>query len=116
MGWWYKPPSVFPATYLASLRAAASQPGEALPFYSSEAESDCRVVAERFRYFRWCIRKPPIAAQDLYLITEAYELRTKLTQDEVGWILWLTAKPTKLSEFTRLNPELAFEVLANVKR
>lgn len=115
MGWHYKTPQTFPATYLDSLRAATSDPGGRVLLASLRDRRDIEVIAERFRHFRWCVRQIPNAHHEIFLLLETHEIRTMIEEDETikSFHLWLTAKPTKLSEFVRLNPELAGEVLSN---
>ena len=100
----------FPATMLAQLREAAASPDTTIPLASSPDIIDIQILAERWRYFRWCIRAK-FAIKDLTDICNTYDLRTTIRRDEVGYILYLIAKPTKVSEFVRLNPDLAGEIL-----
>lgn len=112
MGWHYKPPQVFPATFLDALRQAVLQPGEKVLLASFPNRRATQAVAEHFRYFRWCIRKVPDAHHEMFTLLESHEVRTQMENDPIaGFHLWLTAKPTKLSEFERLNPELSAMVL-----
>lgn len=111
MGWYYKPPSLFPASYLAAMREAAAIPDQPVIFHSAVRRAELDAISERFRWLKWCIRKEPNAVSELYQLLSTYDYRFKTVKDEVGWLLYLTAKPTKLSEFIRLNPELSAEVL-----
>lgn len=111
MGWWYKPPQNFPAAFLSNLRQAALQPDEPLPIESFGTEAEAKALAEHYRYFRWAIRTKPEAMIELSNILETFDVRTAIKPDEVGYVLQLTAKPTKLSEFIRLNPDLADQIL-----
>lgn len=111
MAWKYKPPQNFPAHFLAVLREAALYPNETVALGSDSRYRPVQALAEKFRHFRWCIREKPTAMNDLSLILDTFDIRTAITNDEVGFILSVIAKPTKLSEFVRLNPELASEIL-----
>ena len=111
MGWWYKDPAKFPALFITVLRRAVAEPGSQILIFSSSTRSDVEAIAERFRWFRWCIRKVPSAHTELTRMLDKYQIRTKLIEDEVGFILSVIAKPTKVSEFERLNPDLAMMLL-----
>ncbi len=112
MGWTYRLPSMFAASYLITLRQAAASPETPIILYSSDSRKEVNAIAEKFRYLKWCIRQDLTASKDLSAILETYDVRSKITEDEVGFILWITAKPTKLSDFFNLNPDLALEVAA----
>ena len=108
MTWVYKSSKNFPAMYVNALRAAARTPNEKLCIGLYKKASEARSVAEKFRHFRWCIRQEP--QSELERILEAYEIRTQITNEVWNTGLYLTAKPKKLSEFERLNPDLAREL------
>jgi hypothetical protein len=111
MGWYYKPPQSFPATFVLSLRNAAAAPDTSIILASTSDIVEAKSIAEKFRYFRWCIRSEPTASSDLSEILDTFDVRTIIKHDAVGYILYLTARPTKLSEFIRLNPDLAAQIL-----
>lgn len=111
MGWHYKPPQTFPATYFEAIRAAVKEPGERVLLASFLDEGDSQVIAERFRHFKWCVRHIPSAHAEMYLLLESYSFRTKVEND-MGFHLWLTATPNMIAEFSRLNPELAANILS----
>lgn len=111
MAWYYKPPQSFPATFLVALRRAGDNPEVPQIVQSFENLRDAQTLAEQYRYFRWAIRQKPEAMHDLSKILSTYDVRTKIITDDFGSILYLIAKPTKLSEFITLNPDLADQVL-----
>lgn len=111
MPWHYKSPSKFPAAYLAALRKAATQLDEPIMLGGFINLEEAKALAERFRYLRWCIRQNPLEARELFDLLSDYDYRTYIQQDDFGILLYLVARPTKLSEFTRLNPALAKELL-----
>jgi hypothetical protein len=110
MGWHYKPPQSFPAQFFAAAREAIKQPGERVLLSRQQERGDVEAIADNFRYFKWCVKQRPDAQQEIYMLLEAYNLRTKI-EDELGFNLWLTATPNTIAEFTRLNPELAASIL-----
>ncbi len=112
MGWHYRAPSKFPAIFLATLREAALRSPVPVPLGDYVTDKEAQVVAEKFRWFRWCIRKEEGADRELTNILLNFEVRTSVDEDEVGFILSVIAKPTKVSEFIRLNPSLAESVLS----
>jgi hypothetical protein len=110
MGWHYKSPLAFPALFLTSLREVSACPDEPLVI-ASGSKAQVAQIAERFRWFKWCIRQEKGTTFDLSAIIDAYDIRTVIREDEVGHTLFLIAKAKKLSEFERLNPDLAGEIL-----
>jgi hypothetical protein len=114
MSWHYRSPHRFPALFLSLLRSAAAYPETPLVFHASPSRTNLETIAEQFRWFKWCIAKDPSVASDLYRLIETYDYRTKIEEDEIGYILRLYARPTKVSEFERLNPDLAAEVSASL--
>lgn len=110
MGWHYRLPQAFPAMYPVAIRTALQQLGEpVLLTYGTKGEVE--VVAEKFRWFKWCIREDPGAFMEFATVFDDYDIRTSSQYSAGNLILYVTAKPTKVSEFIRLNPELADEVL-----
>jgi hypothetical protein len=111
LGWHYKLPQSFPAYFSLALKTAVIHPDHPVVLGSYRSDVEASSVAERFRWYRWCIRKEPSAARELYMLLETYDFRTFMQTDEVGILLSLIAQPTKLSEFMRLNPQLAETLL-----
>lgn len=111
MGWYYRTPQMFPAVYLSTLRNAAASP-DIPQVLGSGTIADIKVLAEKFRWFRWCIREHPTAMMELTNILENYDIRASTEIHGAGAIIYITAKPTKISEFIRLNPDLSAEVLS----
>ena len=111
MGWHYRPPANFPAVFANVLREAAATPDTPILLHSSANAKDVETIAERFRWFRWCIRQEPTSNVEFYHILEAFDIRTSTEKDAAGIVLYVTAKPTKISEVVRLNQELASELL-----
>ncbi len=108
MGWHYRLPSQFPATYLSGLREAKANSPDRIILGQFSRSYEAKALAEQFRWFRWCVRERPDAAKDLSTILEDYDVRTSIESSDIfGYILYVTAKPTKISEFVRLNPQLA---------
>jgi hypothetical protein len=113
MSWHYRSPLAFPALFISTLREAAARPDEPIVLASSSRRGDIEALAERFRWFRWCIRQDITIIPGLNYILDNYDVRSSIEQDAVGFILFIIAKPTKVSEFIRLNPDLAREILAD---
>lgn len=112
MGWHYKPPQNFPKLFIEILKEAARFPNEAILFYSTRYSDDAKAVAEKFRWFRWCIRKDPDMRKELTDILNEYMIRVSTVTDEVGILLYVTAKRSKEAEFLLLNPDLAATIIA----
>jgi hypothetical protein len=110
MSWHYRAPAKFPALFHNVTREAALT-GEPVVFASSPSRADLEHIAEQFRWFKWCAAHDDGADKSLSNLVETYDFRSSIKEDEVGFILWLSARPTKVSEFIRLNPDLAREVL-----
>lgn len=111
MGWHYRLPQAFPAMYPQIIRAAVSSLN--IPqLLTYGAPQEVSAVAETLRWFRYCVRYDPTAAPEFTTIFESYDIRASTENDKAGTLLYVTAKPTKVSEFIRLNPELALDVLS----
>lgn len=113
MPWTYKPPQSFPAVFVQTLREACANPDTPVLLASLADVRDTQAVAERFRYFRWCIRKEPYAHRELSICLENNQIRSKHVIDDFGSHLWITARPASIEEFIRLNPELSDSVLSD---
>ena len=110
MSWYYRRPQMFPAVYLNTLRNAANHP--TVPqVLGSGMVKEIEVLAEKFRWFRWCIRQEPMAYRELTNILETFDIRASTEIFGAGAMLYITARPTKVSEFILLNPELSAEIL-----
>lgn len=107
MGWHYRPPQQWPANFLITLRQAAGAPDTPIALGAFSNKSSADALAEKFRHFRWCIRKDPNAMVEMTSILEDHHIRSHIQSDEVGHILYITASPSRWAEFIRLNPELA---------
>lgn len=114
MGWYYRLPQAFPAMYPQIIRLAVSLLNvPQLLTYGTPKE--VASIAETLRWFRWCVKQDPTAFKEFYNIFESYDIRastqTEIWHGEFQTLLYITAKPTKVSEFIRLNPEIAGDVL-----
>lgn len=110
MSWIYRSPLGFPAVYFNSLKTAAACPENSVLVIADKSYKKVQKYAETFRHFKWCIRQRPDVVPDLWKILETYEIRSKIVSDEIGYMLYIVARSTKLSEFQRLNPTLAHEI------
>lgn len=112
MPWHYKHPNTFPAYFGATLKAAHESPNEPFMLGGFSSKSEAEVIAEKIRHYKWCIRQAPI--YDLQPILEDFNVRTFIHNDGYAFILYLVVKPTKVSDFISLNPDLAREILKQV--
>lgn len=111
MGWYYRLPQAFPAMYPQIIRSAVmSLNVPQLLTYGTPKE--VAAIAETLRWFRWCVKQDPGASIEFANIFEIFDIRASTSWDEASVLLYITAKPTKVSEFIRLNPELAGDVLS----
>ncbi len=115
MGWYYKSPQKFPAEFTRVLIQASNSPDEAIILGVFNTREELDEFAERFRWFRWCIRKEPDAARQLTSILDSFEVRASSEVELNSHILRITARPTKVSEFERLNPELTSSIQSYLK-
>lgn len=106
MSWHWKSPTTFPAKFTRSLENAIADPDTPIPFESFGDQANARAAAERYRYFLWCIRSRPDFSGGLSLLVSGYDIRSQIKEDEVGWVLFIRARRTKLGEIERLNPGL----------
>jgi hypothetical protein len=111
MSWHYRAPQLFPALFVNTLRTAASCPDQSVMLGADNDRHNINLLAEKFRWFKWCVRKRPEAMPDLFKILSTYDVRSKVFTDKAGSILFVIARPTKVSEFMRLNPELAAQIV-----
>ena len=111
MPWTYKPPMNFPAVYGQTIREAVltEQPAYLGGF---ESLGEFKKLAENFRYYRWCVRERPDATREMFLIESSYDIRLSFKKTEAHILGFVTARRTKLADFTALNPELALELFA----
>ena len=110
MSWHYRSPSAFPALFETTLMNAIARPDEQVVFMSYHDKKNAEAAAEKFRWFLWCIRSQPVKSGGLFELQKNFELRSQIKEDEVGFVLWIRARVDKMSEFERLNPELAQEL------
>lgn len=110
MSWHWKSPSTFPALFSNTIAQAIAQPEEQVILDSYQTKSSAKAHAEKFRWYLWCIRSRPDHSGGMAKQINGYDLRTQIKTDEVGFVLWLRARADKLSEFERLNPDLAAEL------
>lgn len=111
MSWHYRSPLSFPALYTSALIKAGEWINDYVIVDARATLREAQRLAADFRWFKWCIRQNAGVRSDLFSILDTYDVRTQVREDEIGFILLVVARPTKLSEFMRLNPELAEEVL-----
>lgn len=115
MGWHYKSPLAFPAAHIASIRSAATNLNEPFILGSFTDIKKANILQEKFRWLKWCVRQEPSITPDLASIISNFDVRTFIQEDKgFGYILYLIIRPTKVSEFISLNPELAKEVLLTI--
>lgn len=114
MGWYWKSPQAFPAMFTAVLKNACAEPDEAKYLGSFGSRADAKAVAERFRWFKWCVTSRPDRTPDLAGLLSNFEVRSQIKEDEVGFILTIRARHFKLDEFFALNPELARSIASEI--
>lgn len=114
MSWHYRSPLSFPALFTSALLKANEWPGDWVIIDARGSSKEIQKLAAEFRWFKWCITHEKTGPSELRDILEKYETRLKTREDEIGFILLVVARPTKLSEFERLNPKLASEIMSNV--
>lgn len=110
MAWHWKDPTTFSARFPAAMREAAAALGEPILLTTSLSSSEIYGFATRFRWYRWCLRHRPGVQETLAVLDMTYSYRTQIIKHPFGYELFLTAKPTQLSEFFELNPDLAIEI------
>lgn len=106
MGWYYRDPLSFPATFTQGFREAAAMYPNPLLLGTANHRQKLNGLAADFRWFRWCIREKPGAHSALEHIENNFQIRTWKENIEGTWFLYLEIKPTRLSEILRLNPHI----------
>jgi len=107
MVWDYRPPLKFDAKVSGMMKAVIASEDQHLNYYHS-TESECRALAEKFRFFRWCVRQDPAMAGDFYPIEMEYDFRSRVKyHPQSGWHLSIRAVPARLGYMHSLNPWLA---------
>lgn len=112
MGWTYRNPQLFPAVYRIAIRKAIETPGIPTILLEHKTFANAQSEAERFRYFRWCVKQDVSADTEMAMILLHHDLRCTVRSDGLGHILELVARRTKYSDFVELNPVLASEIIA----
>ena len=106
MAWKYRSPFSFPARYPEALREAVAKLEVPILLHSGTLQS-AYDEAEQFRYCRWCLRKKPEVLYSLANLDLTYNIRTSVQALDRGrGLLYLSAKPTALSDLSSLNPHL----------
>ena len=113
MPWSYKSPLTFPARYPTALRSAVANFQTPVLLHSGPP-GEITSEAERFRYYRWCLRENPDVDRTLAHYLSIYQFRTSIDAEhfwtgsgyEQQQLLYLTAKPGKFTELSDLNPHL----------
>lgn len=109
MSWSYKDVTVFPALFHAVLERALLYAPEPVLLDRRDHRDEANALLEQFRHFRWCIRHPrstkPVLAEKL----STASIRAEITRQEGAFLIYVRARPTFLSDLTRLNPTLADE-------
>ena len=111
MAWTYRSPLSFPARYPAALRKAVANLSEPVLLHSGTPE-DVSSDAENFRHYRWCLRQRPDVDKILGSYLELYQFRTSIEHYPETGLLYLVAKPSKLSVLADLNPHLEDIILS----
>ena len=107
MPWHYRDIQTFSARFQTSMSEAVASLGEPILFNHYGSLAAAETVAETFRYFRWCIRTKPGINRTLDQFEALYQFRLSSETNAGRTFLFVTAKPTKLSELHSLNPHLA---------
>lgn len=102
-----KPISRFPAKFPALMREAAASLHSNLLLGAFSTRLEAERLAEQFRWFRWNIRREPFADRNLTRIEESLNLKLSITDSPAGFLVYLKARPTALSEILTLNPHVA---------
>lgn len=107
MAWEYRNPTKHDAKVSAIMKSVlASDDKEISYFFKTEAE--CRSLANKFRFFRWCVRQDVSQAGDYYPLEMENDFRSKVRfHPQSGWYLSIRAIPARLGYMHALNPWLA---------
>jgi len=107
MAWDYRPPSKHDAKVSAIMEAVLASDDKQLNYYLP-TESECRSLAQKFRYFRWCVRQDVALAGRYYPMEMENDFRSKVGfHPQSGWYLSIRAIPARLGYMHSLNPWLA---------
>lgn len=116
MSWNLRSPQSFPAHFSRIMLEAVAHEGRSVLFGSYRDHANAKHVAQQFRHFRWCIRQQPEIVPKLAVLETTFDFRLSSEEEYINlerWlVLYLTAQPTKLSQFVNLNPHLVPLILS----
>ena len=79
MPWRYSNPMTFPASFHEAFRYCEATGGlESFYLAETKTRGEALAIADRFRHFRWCLRRQPEAHSKLSAIESDYRFRTSI--------------------------------------
>lgn len=108
MAWEYRNPTKHDARVASIMKAVLASEDQELNYYLP-TEAECRSLANKFRFFRWCVRQDPAMAGDFYQMEMEYDFRSRVKyHQQSGWhFLSIRAIPARLGYMHSLNPWIA---------
>lgn len=104
MAWDYRPPSKHDARVAEIMMKTLGTEDNTLHVYFKH-EADARGFAEKFRYFRWCVRQDQEQAGNYFELEMQYDFRSKVMLSPLGgWHIRFRAVPNRLGYMLQLNP------------
>jgi hypothetical protein len=104
MSWDYRPPTKFDARVSSMMTSVLVSADKELSYYFP-TEAEARHRAEKFRYFRWCVRQDAAQAGAYYNMEIENDFRSKVRlHPQSGWHLSIRAIPARLGYMRTLNP------------
>lgn len=115
MPWHFREPQTFPAAFFHSVRMATDREDHWIVLDRVANRREAKAIAERFRWFRWCVRNDTNAkSREFTELVDGYDWRTKVEVEGHFIILYLRARAKFSDELLALNPALAKEIFAIV--
>lgn len=107
MTWDYRPPTKFDATISSIMEKVIIAEDRELNYFFP-TESAARAFADKFRYFRWCVRYDSELAGKYHQLELDYDYRTKIMfHPQSGWYCRVRCIPNRLGYMFALNPWLS---------
>lgn len=106
MAWKPRSPQSFPAHFARTMIEAVTHCDRPIPFGSYRTEKEAKIVAERFRHYRWCLRDQPTIQPSLTNLELDYQFRLSKEQSHAWHVLYITASVDRVRAMETLNPHL----------
>lgn len=107
-GWKLRNPDHFPIAFAEAVMLAA-ETGKPAMLKLCRGHSDAKAVCEKFREWRYCLRKAGASLNRAWEIENLHRITTKLVYDSEfhsGWEVWVEVKEQLVKTILELNPKI----------